>query len=292
MQELRKLLINTENVKEITNIDEIVDLLTDDLKLDVLNYIREKNNAYYKDLENEYNLARKNSVATYINMFKEYNINFLAYNREEQKQILDVDSMTLENILSFLSKIGCELNKNVIDTILGTDNNIINQIDKYIKDGFLTSEFVKNNTDILKKDKYLLLIKNIETLVKYGINLVGLSNYDILLKDNNIIIDNLKLIDEYSINIKTRNLKDYSFLSSIDLEYQILSIKALGIDINENIELLNSDLNVIKRIKICKNIGLDIYDENGIKKEILNQGLFFIPDSKLDDYIPKKTLKI
>ena len=283
LQELRKLLINTENVKEITNIDEIVDLLTDDLKLDVLNYIREKNNAYYKDLENEYNLARKNSVATYINMFKEYNINFLAYNREEQKQILDVDSMTLENILSFLSKIGCELNKNVIDTILGTDNNIINQIDKYIKDGFLTSEFVKNNTDILKKDKYLLLIKNIETLVKYGIN---------LLKDNNIIIDNLKLIDEYSINIKTRNLKDYSFLSSIDLEYQILSIKALGIDINENIELLNSDLNVIKRIKICKNIGLDIYDENGIKKEILNQGLFFIPDSKLDDYIPKKTLKI
>ena len=49
---------------------------------------------------------------------------------------------------------------------------------------------------------------------------------------------------------------------------------------------------IIKRIKICKSIGLDIYDENGIKKEILNQGLFFIPDSKLDDYIPKKTLKI
>lgn len=292
LQELRKLLINTENVKEITNIDEIVDLLTDDLKLDVLNYIKEKNNAYYKDLENEYNLSRKNSVATYINMFKEYNINFLAYNKEEQKQILDVDSTVVESILSFLSKIGCELNKNVIDTILGTDNNIVNQIDKYIKDGFLTSEFVKNNIDILKKDKYLLLIKNIETLAKYGINLVGLSNYDILLKDNNIIIDNLKLIDEYSINIKTRNLKNYSFLGSIDLEYQILSIKALGIDINENIELLNSDLNVIKRIKICKNIGLDIYDENGIKKEILNQGLFFIPDSKLDDYIPKKTLKI
>ena len=61
---------------------------------------------------------------------------------------------------------------------------------------------------------------------------------------------------------------------------------------NENIELLNSDLNVIKRIKICKNIGLDIYDENGIKKVILNQRLFFIPDSKLDDYISKKTLKI
>ena len=292
LQELRKVLIDTENVKEITNIDEIVNLLTDDLKLDVLNYIEEKNNAYYKELENEYNLARKNSVATYINMFKEYNINFLAYNREEQKQILDVDSTVVKSILSFLSKAGCELNKNVIDIILGTDNNIINQIDKYVKDGFLTSEFVKNNTDILKKDKYLLLMKNIETLVKYGINLVGLSNYDILLKDNNIIIDNLRLIDEYSINIKTRNLKDYSFLGSIDLEYQILSIKALGIDINENIELLNSDLNVIKRIKICKNIGLDIYDENGIKKEILNQGLFFIPDSKLDDYISKKALKI
>lgn len=292
LQELRKILIDTEDVREITNIDEIVNLLTDDLKLDVLNYIEEKNNAYYKELENEYNLARKNSVATYINIFKEYNINFLAYNKEEQKQILDVDSMTLENILSFLSKIGCELNKNVIDTILGTDNNIVNQIDEYIKGGFLTSEFVKNNIDILKKDKYLLLIKNIETLVRYGINLVGLSNYNILLKDNNIIIDNLKLIDEYSINIKTRNLKNYSFLGSIDLEYQILSIKALGIDINENIELLNSDLNVIKRIKICKNIGLDIYDENGIKKVILNQRLFFIPDSKLDDYISKKTLKI
>ncbi len=292
LQELRKILIDTEDVREITNIDEIVNLLTDDLKLNVLNYIGEKNNSYYKELENEYNLARKNSVATYINIFKEYNINFLAYNKEEQKQILDVDSIVVESILSFLSKVDSELNKSVIDIILGTDNNIINQIDEYIKGGFLTSEFVKNNIDILKKDKYLLLIKNIETLVKYGINLVGLSNYDILLKDNNIIIDNLKLIDEYNINIKTRNLKDYSFLGSINLEYQLLCIKSLNIDINENIELLNSDLNVIKRIKICKSIGLDIYDENGIKKEILNQGLFFIPDSKLDDYIPKKALEI
>lgn len=292
LQELRKILIDTEDVREITNIDEIVNLLTDDLKLNVLNYIEEKNNSYYKELENEYNLARKNSVATYINIFKEYNINFLAYNKEEQKQILDVDSTVVESILSFLSKVDSELNKSVIDIILGTDNNIINQIDEYIKGGFLTSEFVKNNIDILKKDKYLLLIKNIETLVKYGINLVGLSNYDILLKDNNIIIDNLKLIDEYNINIKTRNLKDYSFLGSINLEYQLLCIKSLNIDINENIELLNSDLNVIKRIKICKSIGLDIYDENGIKKEILNQGLFFIPDSKLDDYIPKKALEI
>lgn len=193
LQELRKILIDTEDVREITNIDEIVNLLTDDLKLNVLNYIEEKNNSYYKELENEYNLARKNSVATYINIFKEYNINFLAYNKEEQKQILDVDSTVVESILSFLSKVDSELNKSVIDIILGTDNNIINQIDEYIKGGFLTSEFVKNNIDILKKDKYLLLIKNIETLVKYGINLVGLSNYDILLKDNNIIIDNLKL---------------------------------------------------------------------------------------------------
>ena len=87
------------------------------------------------------------------------------------------------------------------------------------------------------------------------------------------------------------NLKNYNFLCEEDLKSKINSLKELGVSINSNIEVLNSDINIIKRIKLCNSLGISIYDENNkIKKDILNKDLFFVPDSKIDEYVNERTL--
>ena len=43
--------------------------------------------------------------------------------------------------------------------------------------------------------------------------------------------------------------------------------------------------------KLFNSLGISIYDENNkIKKDILNKDLFFVPDSKIDEYVNERTL--
>ena len=108
--------------------------------------------------------------------------------------------------------------------------------------------------------------------------------------DSNLVQDNIQILEKYKINIKARNIKNYNFLTKENLEDYILSLKDIDIDINNNLYILNCDYNIIKRIKVCKSIGVDIYENNRIKSDILDKKLFFIPDSKIDKYVSDKIL--
>ena len=108
--------------------------------------------------------------------------------------------------------------------------------------------------------------------------------------DSNLVQDNIQILEKYKINIKARNIKNYNFLTKENLEDYILSLKDIDIDLNNNLYILNCDYNIIKRIKVCKSIGVDIYENNRIKSDILDKKLFFIPDSKIDKYVSDKIL--
>lgn len=299
---LKNILELTKNVKEITNVDEIVKLIEDEALIEeVLRYITDKNKEYYKELEREYIIIKQNSVVNYIKIFADKNINFNSYTIEEQKLLLKVSIETIERIFEFLEKIGFEIKKDVIKIILGTNIDIISNVDNYIKNGFLTNNFVKNNINIILSNSltsecalYEILINNINILLKYGINIIGLEedSLKIFISNSDKIIENLGIIDSHKINIKTRNLKNYNFLLDNDLEEKIEGFNELGMRIEDNLSLLNSDINLIKRIKICKCINLDIYENSQIRKEILDGNLFFIPDSKLDEYIDSGILSL
>ncbi len=302
LKELKNLLEYTENKKEITNVDEIVKLICDEeLKNEILKYIYEKNSMYYEELEEKYNKVKKNSVISYIKIFSEKNINFNSYSIIEQKQLMKIDLEIIQKIFSFLEKINFIIKKDVNKIILGTNIEIISNIENYIRKGFLTNNFVKNNinvilSNLLSTDNalYEILINNINTVLNYGINIVGLEdeNLKFLISNPKTIIRNLEIIDKYTINIKTRNLRNYGFLTDEDLEEKIIKYNKEGIKIDSHLYLLNSDINVIKRIKICKNIGVDIFDGEKIREEILDSNLFFVPDSKLDDYSDINILKL
>ena len=141
----------------------------------------------------------------------------------------------------------------------------------------------------LDEVSYNLLTRNMNLLLDKGINIKGLDSdgMDFYVSSTELIEDNLSVIEESKVNIKTRNY----FLGEEDLKGKINNLKELGISINSNIEVLNSDINIIKRIKLCNSLGISIYDENNkIKKDILNKDLFFVPDSKIDEYVNEKTL--
>lgn len=205
----------------------------------------------------------------------------------------------VERIINFLNKIGYEFKNEILLIIAGTNNDILSGIEEFIKKDYINSEFVRNNINVLLPSNdldevsYNLLTRNMNLLLDKGINIKGLDSdgMDFYVSSTELIEDNLSVIEESKVNIKTRNLKNYNFLGEEDLKGKINNLKELGISINSNIEVLNSDINIIKRIKLCNSLGISIYDENNkIKKDILNKDLFFVPDSKIDEYVNEKTL--
>lgn len=290
---LKKILVETKDKKEITNLNTIFSLLSDDFEEDVLSYIALKNNKYYLSLANEYEYIRKNSLVVYLELFNKRGINFNTYSKKIQQELLNVGKDKIEEIFEFLDSINYSINKTVAKIILNTNNDIIEDIKEKIKNGSLTSNFVCNHIAILLTSEdglYQRMNANIKILTDYGINLLNISEgtMKLFLIDSYLLIDNLKIIDDYNINIKNKNFDNYTFLSNDNLEQKLIGLEKLNIDNCFYPILLNADTNILKRIEICQSINIDIYDELGLKPEILNPDMFFIKDSNLDEYIDSK----
>ena len=292
LSKLKREILNNINKNEITNIDIILFLCDDELKKDILLYIKSKNQLYYESLEKQYNDLRKNSISSFINIFGQNNVNFLSYSENEQKEIILYGYDYIEKIFDFLNKIELSFDKNVISIIKRTNIDIINQYKKFLQDGYISSNFIRENISILFPLEYQKLLRNMKILIDKNINIKDLEidGMYFYIADSNLVQDNIQILEKYKINIKARNIKNYNFLTKENLEDYILSLKDIDIDINNNLYILNCDYNIIKRIKVCKSIGVDIYENNRIKYDILDKKLFFIPDSKIDKYVSDKIL--
>jgi len=292
LSKLKREILNNINKNEITNIDIILSLCDDELKKDILLYIKSKNQLYYESLEKQYNDLRKNSISSFINIFGQNNVNFLSYSENEQKEIILYGYDYIEKIFDFLNKIELSFDKNVISIIKRTNIDIINQYKKFLQDGYISSNFIRENISILFSLEYQKLLRNMKILIDKNINIKDLEidGMYFYIADSNLVQDNIQILEKYKINIKVRNIKNYNFLTKENLEDYILSLKDIDIDINNNLYILNCDYNIIKRIKVCKSIGVDIYENNRIKSDILDKKLFFIPDSKIDKYVSDKIL--
>lgn len=292
LSKLKREILNNINKNEITNIDIILSLCDDELKKDILLYIKSKNQLYYESLEKQYNDLRKNSISSFINIFGQNNVNFLSYSEKEQKEIILYGYDYIEKIFDFLNKIELSFDKNVISIIKRTNIDIINQYKKFLQEGYISSNFIRENISILFPLEYQKLLRNMKILIDKNINIKDLEidGMYFYIADSNLVQDNIQILEKYKINIKARNIKNYNFLTKENLEDYILSLKDIDIDINNNLYILNCDYNIIKRIKVCKSIGVDIYENNRIKSDILDKKLFFIPDSKIDKYVSDKIL--
>lgn len=299
LNKLKNNLEKNDNQEEITNIDELLEYSSEEFKKDILIYIKENNKKYNEKLAKKYSDLSKNSISKYINIFGKNNIDFLSFQDAEQKIIMSYGFDYIEKVINFLNKIKYKFKNEILLIIAGTSNSVIDNMNEYIKKDYVNTEFIKNNINVLllsnneEEISYNLFIKNMKLLLDKGINIKCLDSdgMNFYISNSKLIENNLLIIESKKINIKTRNLKNYNFLGEENLEEKIEKLKEFNIDINNNIDVLNADDNIIKRIKLCNDLDIDIYDENKkIKQEILKKDLFFIPDSKIDEYIIKKTL--
>ena len=174
LSKLKREILNNINKNEITNIDIILSLCDDELKKDILLYIKSKNQLYYESLEKQYNDLRKNSISSFINIFGQNNVNFLSYSENEQKEIILYGYDYIEKIFDFLNKIELSFDKNVISIIKRTNIDIINQYKKFLQDGYISSNFIRENISILFPLEYQKLLRNMKILIDKNINIKDL----------------------------------------------------------------------------------------------------------------------
>lgn len=276
--------------KEITSYNQIISKVSDDdIKRKVLKLIDEHNRKYYEELEKEYNELSKNSSLRYQLLLKKYNINENEYDVE---LIMKNSYEDTKNILKQLKKMDI-VEKNLIIYILkNTNKKVVDFISNLKGKGIINPDFIKNNPSIfnINSDEYCNLFKNVKNFTEKNLNPLYIYNSSsVLLINPDKFRRNIEIIDEYhyinSINTET-NLK---FLNQENLEQLIDSIIELGYENNleKNLNYLNYNENKWKRIRLLKELAIDINTLNLDK--ILNSNDFPIPDEKLDEYIYNDT---
>ena len=278
--------------EEIDDLDYILKSTPDELKYDVLKYIGLHNLKYYKDLVKEYNSKLEHSVSRYISLLYKYNINYEELDETLKLKILDLSFDELKTKLDNIEKVST---LNNAYAVVYSNTNIINYFVDCISLGIISKDFISNNIEVLfdplnNSNSLFDLFKTNKDIISSNLNIRDIDNesFDIFLCDTNLIIDNLDVLIKYDIKIN-RSIKNYMFLGSNDLELKIIELINLDIDINKNLYLLNSDYNVINRIKICKLLNINIYDSSGrIKDEILFKDKFMMSNDMIEIYLNEK----
>ena len=155
--------------------------------------------------------------------------------------MLGIDSVKF--VFNFLKKIDFNINKSVIKIMYNTNRNIIENIEEYVKKGFITYNYIKNNIEIIFDNEmssesfYGKFIQNMNILLKNKINIKNLDEdgMNFYKEDPELIEKNIKMLNKTNININTRILRNYNFLGKKNLMLFIKCLLNEGVDINNNI---------------------------------------------------------
>ena len=266
--------------KEITNYQELINLIDDDnIRTEVLKYIYKHNESYYKELSDKYNKLKNNNRINVIALLKENNIK--DYDIEK---IIHNKYDDIKKIIEMTSRIN--LNSTVTRKILEESNlETLTFIKSLIDKGILSKELVEENNDIFidTSKEYLNLINNLKTLEENNYNPLNFSD-DILLTNTDLLLKNISVMEKYSLRNLVKGKKNYNFMKYSNLDNIIDVIIETG-----NEDILEKDITIlnehnINRLYILKLLGIKIKDEEELKN-ILKSNNFYINDSSIMDYI-------
>lgn len=286
-EELKKLLIKESQNKEITNVKSMLEKTENEkIQKSIIVYVDSHNEKYYNSIENEYELVsidNQNKIKTLLN---KYNLD--ATSEEIGKMSSYNDLVSILNILRSLSI----KNEDIMVRILTiTDLDIVMAVDKIVKSGILTKEFVIRNIQIFNKDVenslYENLVKNIKLFKDNEINPTMISKYnqELFITDYKIIEKNIKIINNLKLKDALKKSTSFKFLTSENLDNNIKQLKSMNLydNVLENIDILDINEIGVKRIKIILELECDITCEQIVK--IINNREFIIADDALDEYI-------
>ena len=281
----RELLKSALEKKEILNYREIIKGIKDPkIKYCMLTIIKEHNEDYYKELNDEIKNLQESGKTIIEALFNEYGISNNYYDVDEISNIGIKELKTILKTISIL-EISADDKVNVIKSA-SLDN--VKLVKEYLDRNILTISFVSNHLELFNKDSIELeyLIENLGLIKKYNVPLdIFVNSLEILINNPKIINKNLQVLEGYDLlkNIKLTN--NYEFLVDNNLEVKIDKFLELGYGkyLEKDLSLLNKK--EIERLEILKLIGIPIESKERLNEILDDNKQFFIDISDMNNYL-------
>lgn len=290
-QQYRNFITSLEKISlpsEITSYQTSLEFLPDeDLKLEFLRYVYENNLKEGTKLQEEYHKTFSKERETYARVLSKHSLpnseEFLdcvisRYTEEELKTILeDIGKLGITDIDSIYRVLSTSTSKTISTLRSLTEKEII------------PKDFYKTHLSIFSSESstYKTALTNINSFTDSGINPKYLFlNPSILLTDSTSLKRSIELLKDENLLGSIKKDSDISFLTSSDLEERVNTMVFANCygAVSDNIGLLNYSSTRWKRVVVMKTIDMPVAKED--LSAFLDRDDFFIPDSKIDNYIP------
>lgn len=270
---------------EITDARSIIKKIKDEeLKNCFLKFIYNHNMKYYVELDKKLESIRSNTSTLYLDELSKHG---LLSNSCDVIEFMHNNIDDFREILSIITKY--RLTKiQMISILRNTTIEIVRKIDDYVRDGYLSIIYVRENVQIFNPndDNLSIIDSNVKILDNNGINPKIFIDYpEILLMNKKLLFKNIKLLDDYQLKGCIRTTDDYHFMLDDNLEEKIDKLIELGYG-----EFLDNDLSLLNytdynRLEILKYMNIPVSSIDKMK-EVLDTDKFIVDDDSLEQYIP------
>ena len=273
------------NKKEIVTYREIVKTIKNEkLKNYFLEIIKDHNEKYLHELEQEIDRLKKNSKESIENLLSS---NGLQKEDIDINKIMNFSYEEIEEILRFFRLL--EISNNDKAKILqNTSINIIRDVKDLIDKEIISPKNILENIQLLDLDSNSLkfLKSNLSLFKENGIPIeIFKQDLRILIHNPQTINKNLEILKEYNLKELLRNSSSYEFLLRDDLREVIDAFLELGYEnlLISDLSLLNTK--VIKRLYIIKLMNISITSKQDLLYILDEKKQFFVADEKIDEYL-------
>lgn len=277
-----------DQTKEITGYRNVVQKIPDEtLKKEILAYIYKINLEKQEKVENDYQTLVGAGRTAYYSILESYAIPRTdeTISKLQSKYTKEQVSSSLEQ----LSKLGIEDANILYQILLVSDEKTITSLTAFFVDKEIISKETLQTYPIIfdpNSTCYNNAMQNIDTIINNGINPKYLYGHPLtLFADPMVVKENIAALQETSLVTSISKDSDISFLGNSETKTK-LSLAIISSNretLTENISLLNAPTSGWKKVQIMNSISMPVSKEK--LPAFLESTSFFIPDSKLDDYL-------
>ena len=280
--------VGLDESKEITGYRSIVQNIPDeDLKKEILTYIYNINLEKQEKVESDYQTLVGSGKTAYYSILESYAIPRTdeTISRLQSKYNKEQVASSLEQ----LSSLGIEDPNLLYQILLVSDEETIISLTSFFADKeIISKETLKAHPKIFDPNStcYNNAMQNIDTIIDNGINPKYLyGNPATLFAEPALVKENFASLQESALTTSIGKDSDISFLGNAEMKTK-LSLATLSGNrkaLTENISLLNAPTSGWKKVQIMNFLSMPVSEEE--LPAFLESDSFFIPDSKLDDYL-------
>lgn len=280
--------VGLDESKEITGYHSIVQNIPDeDLKREILTYIYNRNLEKQEKVESNYQTLVGSGKTAYYSILESYAIPRTdeTISRLQSKYTKEQIASSLER----LSSLGIEDANLLYQILLVSDEETIFTLTSFFADKeIISKETLKAHPKIFDPNStcYNNAMQNIDTIIDNGINPKYLyGNSATLFAEPALVKENLASLQESALTTAIDKDSDISFLGNAEMKTK-LSLATLSGNreaLTENISLLNAPTSGWKKVQVMNFLSMPVSEEE--LPALLESDSFFIPDSKLDDYL-------